>query len=1127
MTTKTNMTAIRRIRVVLSVTLLMLAGLKVFAADGTWVARQGVGTGGTDWTEWSDSANWSGGIVASNGNANLTAAAAQYIRLPDTLTVTNFGAAGSSVFVGDGTYTFVPRKGANSPQACHLYCPFALSLASDTVYYGFADALNICGAITAMSGTPLCSGAIRFRYDLFADAAGEDRVLSARGVNANGGSHLYFIAPHGSSTNMTSRWVQTAGSPFLRLADGESPHVLSAGTAVSGDGIPEGAFLKRIFPDGSIELSAAPTVSAAANSLTFAAFNARTEVQMDGTISAFNTASARYVSVQKYRAEDDFTLTLSAISFAFVGSNADLNKFYISTDPGYLPGRIRIKSMSGSAAAPCKIHLENCHLEIAADNKYYAYSYAMVESAAHTARLTVTNGMTRKFARLSRLAGTMVKDGAGTLEMEMPSDTAANVTGAIVVEEGTFAPTFAESGTNAIGSLTVRSGARFVIPEGVVLVVGSISVEEGAIFGGNGRLVSSGLSDEAILGLVLEDGVSISDGRQDGDFKVDVVRGHAEMAIVDDDGIFVFDTNSLIRVNGTGVLDVLVVGGGGGGGYKGGGGGGGGGVVYTQQMAVACGVYSLAVGNGGKGGQSNTIYSTGGGDSSVFGLVARGGGAGGTYASANGKDGSSGGGGGTRYPWSSTDTMPGGSGVPGQGHDGGKGCNINYASYGEPPAYTEAGSSMRSTGGGGGGAGSAGTDASYDSTVDRVKGGKGGDGVLCEIYGSKCYGGGGGGGTSTYRASATEDFCGGVGGGGNGGVTSSVEADGESGTDGLGGGGGGGGCGTLVSVDHGGKGGDGGRGVVILRWRRAVPTVRPVDGEVAEGGSVRRRSGYAVHTFTNDGAFVLSQPTYVDLLLVAGGGGGGALAGGGGGGGGVVVVSNVYLESGSYPVIVGKGGAGAPGSNKMGSNGEDTTFCFHNLTVTAIGGGGGGTLGNGGAGGSGGGAGAPYFTSEAGSSHNGGLGDGFQGNSGGSSYLATAGSWFAERGGGGGGAGASGGDATSGAPGNGGDGVYCDFSGMSVCYGGGGGGGMGGYNNTPPHYASSGGDGGGGRGAACNLLDGNPILIAGEDGTDGRGGGGGGASGYTSSSETGGNGGSGVVIIRYRIPKPGFILKFY
>ena len=84
-------------------------------ADGTWVARSGVGTGGTNWAEWNDEANWDGGTVASNSEstATLTPAAGKYIQLPSSLSLKNIvqgTAASPVVLVGDGTYSFDPRE---------------------------------------------------------------------------------------------------------------------------------------------------------------------------------------------------------------------------------------------------------------------------------------------------------------------------------------------------------------------------------------------------------------------------------------------------------------------------------------------------------------------------------------------------------------------------------------------------------------------------------------------------------------------------------------------------------------------------------------------------------------------------------------------------------------------------------------------------------------------------------------------------------------------------------------------------------------------------------------------------------------------------------------------------------
>ena len=1083
-------------------------------ANGTWVAREGVGTGGTNWAEWNDVDNWEGKTVASGTDAvaTLTPAAGKYISLPSSLSlkyIENGTASSPVVLVGDGSYDLNPSSSSEGTRNCYLYFPFSYSIgggSSSQQTHGFRTGTQICGSVVSQTsgGEPYFSGTVSFRFDLYATAAGETREFYAfpnKSINMDTGT-LRFIAPHGSSTNLTSRWVQTAGSTFLKQADGETPHTLSAGTIVTGDGIPADTFLKRVFPDGSIELSAAPTTTAAANALTFAAFNANTYAKLQTRVAWYYGWGQRAIVVQKYRAEDDFIVKIPLLQgLGAAQSGTNRRYFRIKTEDGFLPGKIELGYIH-SVNNPV-VYLENCHLEIYQDTSMTGGVAIRLDGTAHTARVTVADGASHSFGRLASLKGKLVKDGAGTLEMSVTNNTATAITGSIVVEEGTFAPKFMDVGTNEIASLTVKSGARLVVPKGVVLKPTSFVVEEGAIFGGGGRIVCPELSEATAMSLVLEDSFSICDVLTESEpFSVDAFAGKPEMAILDGDRILVFGTNSKIRVNGTGSLDVLVVGGGGGGGAYGGGGGGGGGVVYTKSFEVAAGWYNITVGEGGAGGTTASKKGANGADSAAFGFLALGGGGGGTKTA--GLSGASGGGAGA-YSYLSAGTLYGGESKGDQGFKGGK-------------SVTSGTTHWYSCGGGGGGAGEQGGDAAEDSP------GKGGDGVQCNIYGLKYYGSGGGGGNGLngkgYVAAGGAE-CGGAGGGNQ----SAKAQNGVNGTDLRGGGGGGGGR----YVQDYGSGGNGGSGVVILRWHQTAPEEGDVPvQDVAVGGTVRHRNGYAIHTFADDGTFVLSEPTIVDILIVGGGGGGGSFSGGGGGGGGVVVVSNIYLSAGSYPISVGLGGAGAVGAS-VGTGGGDSAFSFRGLyELKAKGGGFGGTrdrVAN--SGGSGGGGGAPYVVSAA-TEYLGGAGTIGQGCAGGMG-VHTKDAWKTAQGGGGGGAGASGGDAfengsDGGTPGNGGDGIFCDFSGMPVCYGGGGGGGSSSYTSTAEHYKAAGGLGGGGRGGSTYYVDPTVYVTPGEDGTDGLGGGGGGSGGASDSSSTGGDGGDGVVIVRYRIRKQGVIL---
>ncbi len=239
-------------------------------------------------------------------------------------------------------------------------------------------------------------------------------------------------------------------------------------------------------------------------------------------------------------------------------------------------------------------------------------------------------------------------------------------------------------------------------------------------------------------------------------------------------------------------VEYLVIAGGGGGGYDYGGGGGAGGYRTSVSGATsgrnssAESVVSLSTGNktmtvGAGGGQgangNNSVFDSGGSAQTT----SAGGGAG--KGETNGGNGGSGGcGGGGAY------NSNGGSGISGQGFDGGNGVGGN--------PYTM---------GGGGGVASAGTNGTSSAN------GNGGNGLSNSITGSAVTRGGGGG------CGFSSDFGiartgGGSGGGGAGGFGSG--SNGGAGSTNFGGGGGGaGGSGDSN------QGGSGGSGVIILRYQ--------------------------------------------------------------------------------------------------------------------------------------------------------------------------------------------------------------------------------------------------------------------------------------------------------------------
>jgi hypothetical protein len=235
----------------------------------------------------------------------------------------------------------------------------------------------------------------------------------------------------------------------------------------------------------------------------------------------------------------------------------------------------------------------------------------------------------------------------------------------------------------------------------------------------------------------------------------------------------------------TGPVEVLVVAGGGGGGYDGAGGGGAGGLLYVSSYGVTVGTgVTVTVGAGGPGASNVGTQASNGGNSVFGGLNAIGGGGGGSKL-ANGANGGSGGGGG--HNAAGVNSQLGGTGIIGQGFNGGN--NNAFA------------------GGGGGGAAQSGSNPPSSTP------GNGGNGLPFSISGfSNYYAGGGGGGG--YASAVTSS--GGLGGGGNGGGNLSGGAASAAGKNGVnytgGGGGANGNLGDSAVI------GTGGSGIVIVRY---------------------------------------------------------------------------------------------------------------------------------------------------------------------------------------------------------------------------------------------------------------------------------------------------------------------
>lgn len=338
-----------------------------------------------------------------------------------------------------------------------------------------------------------------------------------------------------------------------------------------------------------------------------------------------------------------------------------------------------------------------------------------------------------------------------------------------------------------------------------------------------------------------------------------VIKGNETIALSmgitlgSNDSIIVNSINSNLSFNLFGsqsmitdvLVNYLVVGGGGGGAGGSGGGGGAGGFLENSSVLRLGTGYGITVGSGGLAGTVNNIGGVGGSSNINLGsssITASGGGYGASGWSERvmvGGNGGSGGGGGY-YGDGTFGSTAGGTGIVGQGKNGGAG----------DPALAFAG--------GGGGAGAAGSGGAGST-------GAGGIGLSSSITGTATYYAGGGSGWPRNIASV----AGGLGGGG----ASSSAGTGSPGVANTGGGGGGGQYSPSI-----GAGGAGGSGIVILKVPNKYTAafsggLTSSLSTTVDYGVVPYGGGYGAWKCTDDGLgnayLMFLQPSGSSVILAA------------------------------------------------------------------------------------------------------------------------------------------------------------------------------------------------------------------------------------------------------------------
>ena len=483
-----------------SVVFFSIAAVSHFLAaeTATWIAT-GANTPDTAYL-WSDAANWQDGKVGGAGDDVVLPNESVYIRVPDSgITVRRLQNLSSTAYVigGDirllsaGEGTEAERRAILETKArihCDIVIPEEETL--NPYFKGISangSGYQLCGRIRNESSSgvypEVTDGSVYHNFRYFANVGGaarRDDMVSAGPFGINGGA-AFLMAPEGGDA-VSGSWKLTAGSPYATRQSATS-HRLAVGTVVSGAGLPEGTFLKRVFNDATIELSE-PASADGTVQLSFAAMT--TDFSL--TLGSRFLMHGNYCNLFFYKSRNANKARLEINDFN-THSKFKTIEAYLGNNGTTPCGTFVFHTVSGEGVFKF-IDIRHANLEFAGDETgvtAFSDNQPFTMKDKQSALMTVTNNITGIISVLSNFHGTITKDGAGQLQVGLGKDIAE---GSLVVEGGVLKLSRkipAEAGALAIASLTIKAGATVELPEGG-LSVSNLFLEDGAVLRGDATL---------------------------------------------------------------------------------------------------------------------------------------------------------------------------------------------------------------------------------------------------------------------------------------------------------------------------------------------------------------------------------------------------------------------------------------------------------------------------------------------------------------------------------------------------------------------------------------------------------------------------------------------------------------
>ena len=392
-----------------------------------------------------------------------------------------------------GTLRVAPADKMPLFYACDFYGPF----------------VNDSGHVPGLrnSGGNKCK--TRFRRDLWTD--GTSSVISnfaPTAVNFDGSHTVCLYAPEGSD-GASGVWRLEEGSSFAYRVG--NAHAISAGTLVTGEGVPDGAYVKRIYSDSIIELSQAAMSSTGEDGTTldFAAFRPNAYQRIDKFESVYHNNPYRIgFWPMKHSEADEMTVEMFDLEASASNMQTHPYSFEVDCETGFLPGRLVFHNTSKFRN---RLYVGTCDVEFAAPTNGTAAGFPNVvqmTDASADAKIRIPTGIEAAFGGLSNVVGRLVKTGAGTLTAPVLSNAyfGAADGGAVVVAEGELALSCDSGDPIQVQTLAITNGATFTIPA-CGFEAKAVFAESGAAVNGTGFFYVVETND--LSGISFGEGVTV------------------------------------------------------------------------------------------------------------------------------------------------------------------------------------------------------------------------------------------------------------------------------------------------------------------------------------------------------------------------------------------------------------------------------------------------------------------------------------------------------------------------------------------------------------------------------------------------------------------------------------------